>query len=212
MEIYDIAMIVILVGTTIYGALRGFVWQLASIASIVLSYLVAVRLREPLSQSIEMQAPWNGLLAMLILFIVTSLLVWVAFRLATRTIDRFRLKEFDRHLGAVFGLIKGGLFCVLATAFAVTLAGDQVRNHVVDSHGGRLIARLLDASETFVPTEIHEVVHPYLERFDAQFAVNEHAENGSLETLSIDTAMGVPADAEPWQPPTIATGQQDLLR
>ncbi len=35
MEIYDIVMIVVLVGAMIFGAIKGFAWQLASIASIV---------------------------------------------------------------------------------------------------------------------------------------------------------------------------------
>ncbi len=41
MEIYDIIMLVILVGAMLFGAIKGFAWQLASIASIVASYIVA---------------------------------------------------------------------------------------------------------------------------------------------------------------------------
>lgn len=169
METYDILMLIVLVSAGIFGAVKGFAWQLASIASIVFSYFVAYRYREPLSHSIVAEPPWNKFLAMLILFVGTSLVVWVAFNMVRRTIDRLRLKEFDRQIGALFGLLKGALYCTLITLFAVTLMGDTVRQKIVASKSGRFIARNLDRSESVIPAEIHQFLRPYLERFDEQF-------------------------------------------
>jgi membrane protein required for colicin V production len=168
-ESYDIVMLVVLVGAAIFGAVKGFAWQLASIASIVVSYVVAYRFREPFSESIQADPPWNRFLAMLILFVGTSLVVWVAFRMVSGTIDRLKLREFDRQVGAVFGLIKGTLYCTLMTLFGVTLLGDDSREKIVSSQSGRYIARVLDHSESVIPPEIHEVVRPYLDRFDHEF-------------------------------------------
>jgi membrane protein required for colicin V production len=169
-ETYDIVMLVVLLGAALFGAIKGFAWQLASIASIVVSYIVAYRLREPFSQSIHADPPWNRFLAMLILYIGTSLVIWVLFRMIRGSIDRLKLKEFDRQIGFLFGLAKGALYCTLITLFAVTLAGETVRGKVVASKSGRYIAEVLDKSESVIPPEIHEVVQPYLERFDEQFA------------------------------------------
>ena len=130
METYDIIMLVVLVGTTLFGAIKGFAWQLASIASIVISYIVAYKYREPISESIQADPPWDRFLAMLILYIGTSLLIWVAFRMVRGSIDRMKLKEFDRQIGALFGLAKGALYCTLITLFAVTLSGERVREAV----------------------------------------------------------------------------------
>ncbi|QEG02124.1 Colicin V production protein [Stieleria maiorica] len=168
MEIYDILMLVVLSAAAIFGAVKGFAWQLASIASIVFSYFVAYRFREPLSHSIVAEPPWNRFLAMLILFVGTSLVVWVAFNMVRQTIDRLRLKEFDRQISALFGLLKGGLYCTLITLFSVTLMGDTVRGKIVASKSGRFIARNLDRSESVIPPEIHQFLRPYLERFDAE--------------------------------------------
>lgn len=169
MEIYDIVMLVVLVGATLFGAIKGFAWQLAAIASIAVSYLVAYHFREPFSQSIEAEPPWDRFLAMLILYVGTSLVIWVAFRMVSRTIDRLRLREFDRQVGAMFGLAKGALYCTLITLFAVTLLGDAMRERIVRSKSGHYIANLLDRSESVIPPEIHDVVQPYLERFDERF-------------------------------------------
>lgn len=169
MEIYDIIMLVIIVGAALYGAIKGFAWQLASIASILISYIVAYKFREPFSQSIQAQEPWNRFLAMLILFIGTSLVIWVGFRMISRTIDRLKLREFDRQVGFVFGGIKGFLYCSLITLFAVTLMGQTIRSKIVASKSGRFIAQVLDRSDSVIPAEIHVVIRPYLERFDERF-------------------------------------------
>ena len=169
MEIYDILMLVVLVGAMIFGAVKGFAWQLASIASIVISYVVAYKYREPFSQSIQAEPPWNRFLAMLILYIGTSLLIWVVFRMVRGSIDRLKLKEFDRQVGAMFGLAKGVLYCTLITLFAVTLTGDKIRESIVRSKSGNYIANVLDRSDAVIPEELHEVVQPYLERFDEEF-------------------------------------------
>jgi membrane protein required for colicin V production len=201
-ETYDIVMLVVLVGATLFGAVKGFAWQLASIASIVVSYLVAYHFREPFSQSIHADPPWNRFLAMLILYVGTSLVIWVAFRMVSGSIDRLKLKEFDRQIGALFGLAKGALYCSLITLFAVTLLGDQIREKIVVSKSGRYIADVLNKSEAIIPPEIQEVVDPYLKRFDERFHnTASTSENGSSpwgQTASGSTRWGQSGGSTPW--------------
>lgn len=204
MEIYDFVMIGVLIGAMFFGAVKGFAWQLASIASIVASYFVALKFREPFSRSISLDPPWNRFLAMLIIYVATALLIWVGFRMISRSIDRMKLREFDRHIGAVFGLIKGGLYCVLITLFAVTLAGQQVRENVVISKSGRYIASVLDRSESVIPPEIHEIVDPYLQRFNESFENPSGAGSlpyGAEQIADTLTPLGTAIeDIEAWSP------------
>lgn len=169
MQTYDIIMAVVLIGAMLLGAIKGFAWQLASIASIVGSYAVAYHYREPFSENIQAEPPWNRFLAMLILYVGTSLVIWVAFRMIAGTIDRMKLKEFDRQIGALFGLGKGAILCTLITLFAVTLFGDSIRDAIVRSRSGGWIARLLDQSDAIMPEEFSSVVRPYLNQFDDQY-------------------------------------------
>ncbi|MEO1526848.1 MAG: CvpA family protein [Planctomycetota bacterium] len=199
METYDIVMLVVLVSAGIFGAVKGFAWQVASIASIVVSYVVAYRYREPLSQSIEAQEPWNRFLAMLILFVGTSLIIWVAFNMVRKTIDRMKLREFDRQIGALFGLLKGGLYCTLITLFAVTLMGDTVRRSIVASKSGRFIARTLDRSESVIPPEIHELIRPYLDKLDAEFAESGSVAAGSAANGGTGNSMPATDGIPYWQ-------------
>jgi len=202
METYDIVMLVVLVGAALFGAIKGFAWQLASIASITVSYFVAYRFREPISQSIQAEPPWNQFLAMLILYVGTALVIWVLFRMVSGSIDRLRLKEFDRQIGALFGLAKGALYCILITMFAVTLMGDGIREKIVASRSGHYIAQLLDRSQAIIPPEIHEVVQPYLNRFDERF--NESQDGGILNSIpwmAEDQGRGEPFEQQQrWTP------------
>jgi len=178
-ETYDILMLIVLAGAVLFGALKGLAWQLASLASITVSYLVAYRYREPFSQSIDAEPPWNRFLAMLLLYVGTSLVIWVAFRMLSKTIDRLKLKEFDRQVGAVFGFGKGVLYCTLITLFAVTLLGTGIRERIVRSRSGYYIAKLLDRSDLVMPPDVHEVLGPYIESFDQQVQAAERPSSGS---------------------------------
>lgn len=174
-ETYDILMLIVLVAAVVFGALKGFAWQLASFASITVSYIVAYRYRMPFSESINADPPWNRFLAMLILYVGTSLVIWTAFRMLSNSIDRLKLKEFDRQVGAVFGFGKGVLYCTLITLFAVTLLGPEISNKIVRSKSGYYIANVLDRSNLIMPSDVHEVIGPYIERFDQQVRAAENA-------------------------------------
>ena len=143
-------------------------WQLASVAAIVVSYLVAVQFRDVLSERIDAEPPWNTFLAMLILYIGTSFVIWLVFQFVRGFIDRAKLREFDRQMGAIFGLAKGVLLCVIITLFAVTLSSDDQRQQIIDSRSGLYIAKLLDRADAVMPEELHDFLHPYLNRFDGQ--------------------------------------------
>ena len=117
MQTYDLIMLALITATTMLGAWQGMAWQLASITSVVFSYVVACALREPVATLLPESVPYKLPLAMLILYVATSLLIWVAFQVVARFLDRMKLKEFDRQIGAVMGLGKGVLLCVVVTLF-----------------------------------------------------------------------------------------------
>jgi membrane protein required for colicin V production len=166
MQSYDVLMLLVLVAAVVWGAWKGLAWQVASIASLVLSYFVALNFRAPLAGMIDASPPWNIFAAMLILFLGTGLVVWVGFNLVSELIERVKLKEFDRQLGALFGAAKGVLLCVLVTLFSVALLGDSQRQAICNSQSGYYIAVLLDRADALIPQELHQVLDPYIHELD----------------------------------------------
>src|SRR5262245_13667643 len=59
MQAYDILMLIVLALAIVWGAWKGLAWQIASIASIGLSYFVALHFRLPLARVINASPPWN---------------------------------------------------------------------------------------------------------------------------------------------------------
>ncbi len=166
MQVYDLIMLGVLVLATLFGAWKGLAWQVASIASIVVSFFVACQFREPVGALLRASPPWNKFLAMLILFLGCSLIIWIAFRFVSDLIERVKLKEFDRHAGAVLGLARGVLWCVIITLFAVTLLGQSQQQAIVHSRSGYYIAMLLDRARGVMPDELRDVLAPYMRSLD----------------------------------------------
>ena len=162
MQTYDIIMLIILASAAIFGAIKGFAWQVASLASIFVSYIVASHFRHDVAKHINAQPPWNVFLAMLLLYFGTSLAIWLVFRMISSSIDKIRLKEFDRQLGAGLGLLKGAALCCIVTMFAMTLLGPNQKTLIARSRSGQYIAQALAHAGSLMPAEVKEVIGPYI--------------------------------------------------
>ena len=185
MQAYDILMLVVLASATLFGMIKGFAWQIASLASIFISYVVAYKFRGQLADRIQAEAPWNQFLAMLLLYGGSSFAIWVVFRLISGSIDRVRLRDFDRQMGALFGFGKGVLYCLLITLFAVTLLGQRQQQAIVQSKSGHYISTLLTAAEgVALPRELEGIVRPHLDR------AKQRLDGGGTATASNEIAPG----------------------
>ena len=161
---YDALMLVVLISCTVLGAWKGMAWQIAALASLVVSGIVAVNFSGPLAPHFGDQVPWNRCLAMLVLYLITGVAIWLVFRVVAGVIDRVRLKEFDRQVGAIFGAAKGLVWCLLITFFSVTLS-EPLCEAVLKTHSGEYATRLIHFGTPLLPVEVHEKVGKYIEQF-----------------------------------------------
>jgi uncharacterized membrane protein required for colicin V production len=153
MTIYDAAMIGLVVLGMIWGAIRGITWQLASMASLVLGYLVAF----PLSGQIAPHFPGEPVvarsLALLASYAGVSGSVFLAAWMVRETLRQWKFEAFDRHLGMILGSLEGAIVGLVITLFVVSLA-PQTRTPILTSPSGRIVCRVLDAIEPVLPGEI----------------------------------------------------------
>ena len=164
---YDLVMLGILAAAAVLGYFKGLVWQIAWIAGIAASSYVAIRFGGPLSPFFGQQAPWNKLIAMLALYVATSLAVWLVFRIISGAINAIHLSAFDHQLGLLLGLAKGALLCVVITFFAVTLAPGY-RDQIVASRSGRIVAEIIVRADQYLPKDVVETVDPFVKQFEDQ--------------------------------------------
>jgi membrane protein required for colicin V production len=193
---YDYLMLIILVASTVFGLWKGMAWQVASLASLFLSMTVAVRFSPVVAPWFSAQAPWNRFLAMLVLYLVTSALIWITFRFVAKLIDSVRLRDFDRQVGALFGLGKGILYCLVITFFAVTIS-EQTRQAVLQARSGYYIAVLTRHAAPVLPKEVRDVVGKYIDELDRKLDPNTPPERSLPENAL--RAMPAPDNALPDQ-------------
>lgn len=180
MQSYDIIMLVVLVGATIFGFWKGMAWQIASLASLVVSYFASLKFSEQLAPLFG-QPPLNRFAAMGAIYVGTSFVIWTLFRLISGVIDKVRLEAFDKQLGAIIGFAKGVLLCLVITFFAVSVPAG--RNTVVGSQSGHYIVALLDKAHSVVPPELHQVVDPYINKLEQNLNPNFQPQTQDLQQL-----------------------------
>lgn len=171
MQTYDALMLLVLVAATVFGFWKGMAWQIASLASLVVSYFAALKFSEQLAPVFGQQAPFNKFVAMLAIYVGTSFIIWTLFRFISGVIDKVRLESFDRQLGGMFGFAKGVLLCIGITFFAVSLWPAQ-GDAIVGSQSGHYIVAILDKAHAVFPPEIHQVIDPYLNRIEQRLNPN----------------------------------------
>ena len=167
-------MLSVMLIAIIFGAWKGLAWQVASLSAIFASYFVAYQLREPVSRYINVAEPWDKILAMLGVYLFTSLVIWIIFGYVRKIIDRVKLQDFDRHAGAVLGAIKGVILCMIITLFAVALLSEEQKSQVCCSYSGYFMAKVIDKIEVAMPKEAHSVLHKYLEQLDSELSSHGH--------------------------------------
>ena len=166
MGTYDVLMLLVVLFAAFLGWQKGMVWQIASIAAIVGSYFVAMKFRDQVAQHINLAAPMNTFAAMLVLYLGSSVIIWLIFRIVRKSIYRMKLRDFDRQMGALVGAAKGGLIACLITLFAVTMLPEQQTQAIIGSRSGYFIARFLNQAQAIMPAEVQHVLGPYLEKLD----------------------------------------------
>lgn len=172
MQPYDIAMLAIIGVTALHGFWKGMAWQIAALASLIVSYFVALRFSPDLAPYLSQQAPYNRFIAMLLIYLGTSLGIWLIFRAVSNALDNLKLRDFDRQVGGLFGIAKGVVVCVVVTFFAVTLTAEG-RALVLKSKSGVYIARLIHEATPIMPEELRAELGPSLEKLDRGLDPNQ---------------------------------------
>jgi membrane protein required for colicin V production len=127
MTIADWMICAVLVINVVAAAMQGFFAEALSMAGLVVGYIVAAWKYRSLAEWFEsfLKNPWLAeILGFLIIFFAILLLFGIAARIARWIMKEAGLSGFDRFLGAVLGLLKGGMMVAVIlmgmTAFQPT--------------------------------------------------------------------------------------------
>ena len=203
---FDLIVLILVGVSLIRGAWRGFAWQAASLASLIVGTVAAVRFGPRVGERLSAQTPWNHYLGMFVVFAASALLIWMLFRWVSAAIDRMKLKDFDRQLGALFGAIKGLFLAGIVAFFGVTLS-EGLREIVLTSRSGPALTKLIERAAAVLPPEVRRQVGEYLEEFQKARSLEQGWPDPDDLDFSQPTTIDLPAPRpDPSRDPAAADG------
>lgn len=159
MAFFDIGALITLGTFFLLGRSKGFAWQVAGIASLILGYIAARIFSAPLSAALELGSGLGSFVSWLIIYILVATGVYLIARGFKRSLKEKELDELDKHLGGVLGLLKGGLLVFLVSLVGLTLL-PQYRPKLLATITGKITARIVKILEDNFPEASREAVDP----------------------------------------------------
>ncbi len=158
MTALDYAVLGVVAVSVLWGAWRGLVRELISLAGWVIAFLAANLFAGPLAERLPgaLRTPELRLLAAYVAIFIASLVVTTLLGfLLSKLAKAAGLGGLDRALGALFGLARGALI-VVAFALVAGLTSLPKKPLWKDSASGALLARTAAALKQALPPAFAE--------------------------------------------------------
>lgn len=207
----DTTILALLVLGALLGAVSGFLWQVARIASLALAIYAAVALNEWISALIA-DSILPGAdpriargLAYLVVFVLVFLVLYQVIWLLDQWIRVVNLEPFDRFLGAIVGAGKMALLIAAACLGLTNYSNAKTREMLDKSSLAPALAAGMDSMLLAVPQEFKDQVAAGWNQF-REFAKNRGSQAPRNEGDSANDENKDKADMIPRAPsaPTLA--------
>ncbi|HNJ83929.1 MAG TPA: CvpA family protein [Piscinibacter sp.] len=152
----DMLLLAVLAVSVIVGLIRGFVFEVLSLAGWIAAWFAAQWFAPVAAPYVPLGVPGSALNlgAAFAAVFVAALIVWaIAARLIRLLIQATPLSLPDRGLGAVFGALRG-VVLLLAVAAVVGLTPAVRSAAWQQSHGAGVLAALLDGLMPLLPPQV----------------------------------------------------------
>ena len=152
----DMLLLAVLAVSVIVGLIRGFVFEVLSLAGWIAAWFAAQWFAPVAAPYVPLGVPGSALNlgAAFAAVFVAALIVWaIAARLIRLLIQATPLSLPDRGLGALFGALRG-VVLLLAVAAVVGLTPAVRSPAWQQSHGAGVLAALLDGLMPLLPPQV----------------------------------------------------------
>lgn len=180
MNIFDFIVLLVFIVFVLRGVWKGLVGQIVSLVSLYVCWFVASRFAFAVAPLMPVEAPWNHVGAIVVLFIATLIGIRFAHHWLQKGLQWLKLKKYDRFLGGTIGFIEAALICVVVTFFGVLLS-ETVREAIFVSKTGPYLMSFILKIDAIIPTQSHELVKREFDRFRQATAAIPNKTNGQSE-------------------------------
>lgn len=198
---YDLLVLAILGFFALRGAARGLISQLAGIAAIVVCLAFAESISAAFGPYVKLEPPLNHWVVMVGAYLVCSFVAFGFARVMDDWLERAKLESFNQHLGAMFGLAKGVVLCMVMTFFLATLS-PAARDALSRSRSAYAAAYIMHGIHPVMPEKIQEALARYLHVYESTAAGTPLQAEGPAPATPPANGTGTPGVATPWTPDT----------
>jgi membrane protein required for colicin V production len=157
MTIYDAAMAIVIVAGMVRGVWLGITWQLASITSLILGYVVSRQASAQFAPYFPGEPEVARALAMVTIYVIVSASVFGLARLVRGILHKLKFEAYDRHLGMLLGGMEAACAGMIVTLFVVSLA-PATRQPIFSSPTGRVVGTVMNNLGPVLPEEVRKVL------------------------------------------------------
>lgn len=160
--VFDAVVLGFVALAAILGAWKGFTWQLGAVLAPVAGLTVGWPLSAGLAPHLSLRAPFDRWVAFGLLYVLLTLVLYLAALWARRSLERAELGAWDRHLGFLLGAAKGCALALVFTAAALAFSKD-LRVRFPDSHASGLMSKAVRTVRPVLPPAASELLSPWFE-------------------------------------------------
>ncbi len=150
---FDILSLLILIVAAYRGAARGAVWQLAVIGAVILCIVFASQLSPHIEPHIPLHEPVRHWVTLAVIYALMSLVAFMVARYVRGWLEKVKFIEYDRHWGAILGLVKGAAFVIVATCFIAVML-ENLRPVVHESTTGKIVRYIVESTAPMMPAKV----------------------------------------------------------
>lgn len=185
---FDIVVLVTLAFFGLRGAVKGVIFQLASIAGIALCLACAGTSAKLIGPHLNIQPPLNQWVILFGTYLVCTFVAFSFAKSLNSAVEKAHLGELNRHLGFLFGVVKGAILC-LVLAYMVVTFSPTARDSLKASRSAPYMAQILDKIQPLMPDRLHECIGKFLTQLDRPELVDPMVPNPGNP---FDPATGLP--------------------
>ncbi len=186
-QIFDLVVIGALLYCAWKGAARGLVSQAAWVLALILCFKFSGELAPAIEPAIAVDQPLKRWIAMAIVYLGLCLGSFVAASILDSWLVRAKLKDFDRHLGALLGLIKGAVICMTVMFFSLTLSQSSkaVVSQTRSAYAAAVLLYHLDPLIPLIPEGAKETVENVRRTFNQELGGDEALTGGTTSPREV---------------------------
>ena len=149
-DVYDLAVVVIVIISAIRGYQKGLIHQLGALISMIAGVVVSIQYTPTLAAQLPGSENVRSASAFIILLLAVTLVVWGAVNLISQIITNLKLNSWNNQMGAFLGVIYGILWAVALTFILLVYAVPVPVSQIVVDENGNQISQTTSNEQSFI--------------------------------------------------------------